>query len=1270
MSITDIEDTHETELNIPIEMNHINISDASTETLKLITGPENDHVTVNHVTGNIFIDTGAGNDRIHIYDVDGNLEIHAGHGNDKVFIHTPIAGCTVIYGGHGDDRIEGGDSGENLYGGHGNDKIIGNGGADVIEGGPNTGYFMQDSQGLLYVVNGDHLWGGYEDSSYDGESNTFVFRYGDGIQIIHDFQLWLDTLEVHGYDENSSRYFYDSENSFIALSETAGILLLNTQVESSDIDWVRPELHSHSLSPDPIIESLDDSSQTVFLQGKIWAHERDSGDPYADSHIKVTQLGDPILFLNGYPFMTHPDIASMLSSNVLWFYDLNDCPKSTMVDFEYYIDSIDLNFLPQDQELTAYYQIVATDGMVSSIPKQLTITFIGTNDIPTITGDFTGSVTVNTTPGSVTQVSGALIINDPDDGESFFQLPDFDSQNECTYTLMTAKSFDAAVTIFDNNTDIFKENTMANVISRTDSGDDSVDVAGTYGSFNFSTDGSWTYTLDDSAGSAAIQLPAGATADDFLTVVSFDGTTSVTIDVTITGTNSVPTIGGVSTGDVTVDTNPDDVVSTSGALTIDDPNTGESSFQVPDNLVGYYGTWTFDTAGNWTYTLDDSAGSTAIQLPGGVTAADSLMVTSFDGSAVASIDVTITGTNSVPVLGGVNTADVTVDPNPNDLVETWGYLTIDDPNTGESYFQMPDNLVGTYGNFSFDNYYGYWNYVLDNSTGSLAIQLPAGTVVDDVLTVTSFDGSASIDIDVTITGANSVPTIGGVNTGAVTVDTNPDDVVSTSGALTIDDPNTGENSFQVPDNLVGTYGTWTFDTAGNWTYTLDDSTGSAAIQLPGGTTADDTLTVTSFDGSATATLDVTVTGTNSVPVFGGTNTGDVTVDPNNGFVETFGQVTVDDPNTGESYFQMPDNLEGAYGTFYFDNYYGYWTYVLDDSPGSAAIQLPAGTVVDDVLPLTSFDGSATTNIDVTITGANSVAVIGGTNTGAVTVDTNPDDVVSTSGALTIDDPNTGESSFIVPDNLMGTYGAWTLDTAGNWTYTLDDSAGSAAIQLPGGTTADDTLTVTSFDGTASTVIDVTVTGTNSVPTIGGVDTGAVTVDTNPDDVVSTSGALTIADPNTGESSFQIPDNLVGTYGSFTFDADGNWTYTLDDSAGSPAIQLPGGATADDTLTVTSFDGSATATIDVTVTGTNSTPTVGGENTGAVTVDTTGAPVVVSGVLTIDDPNAGESSFQLPIMLNEVFADHDTSSSSVHFHHFHAIELSSPLCVFDFAHQVA
>src|SRR5207253_1596422 len=106
------------------------------------------------------------------------------------------------------------------------------------------------------------------------------------------------------------------------------------------------------------------------------------------------------------------------------------------------------------------------------------------------------------------------------------------------------------------------------------------------------------------------------------------------------------------------------------------------------------------------------------------------------------------------------------------------------------------------------------------------------------------------------------------------------------------------------------------------------------------------------------------------------------------------------------------------------------------------------------------------------------------------------------------------------------------------------------------------------------LVTVTIHGTNDVPVLGGVSTGAVTEDGASDRLGSrtTAGALTIADVEQGQSNFATQAATVGShgYGTFTLDAAGNWTYTADDSQAA-IQQLGAGPTLTDSFTPSLHD---------------------------------------------------------------------------------------------------
>src|SRR5262249_39177228 len=200
--------------------------------------------------------------------------------------------------------------------------------------------------------------------------------------------------------------------------------------------------------------------------------------------------------------------------------------------------------------------------------------------------------------------------------------------------------------------------------------------------------GAWTYPANNSQ-AANQQTGAGKGHSVSFTAVPSDATASRVVTVTIHGTNDVPVIGGVSTGDVTEDAN---IVAgnifTSGALTIADVDAGQSNFTAKSETPrgGGYGTFTLAANGSWNYNANDRQNAIK-QLGAGQSLTDSCTAVSSDGSASRVVTVTIHGTNDVPVIGGVSTGDVTEDVNVvAGNIFTSGALTIADVDAGQSNF--------------------------------------------------------------------------------------------------------------------------------------------------------------------------------------------------------------------------------------------------------------------------------------------------------------------------------------------------------------------------------------------------------------------------------------------------------------------------------------------------------------------------------------------------------------------------------------------------------
>ena len=121
--------------------------------------------------------------------------------------------------------------------------------------------------------------------------------------------------------------------------------------------------------------------------------------------------------------------------------------------------------------------------------------------------------------------------------------------------------------------------------------------------------------------------------------------------------------------------------------------------------------------------------------------------------------ITITGTNDAAVIVGdpdtSNDFSVTEDSDST----AGGKLIVTDADHDQSAFQavLPVDLVGDYGDFTFDETTGTWAYALRNGAANVQA-LTATDHVTDTLTVQSIDGTTH-DIVVKIDGADEPSTI-------------------------------------------------------------------------------------------------------------------------------------------------------------------------------------------------------------------------------------------------------------------------------------------------------------------------------------------------------------------------------------------------------------------------------------------------------------------------------------------------------------------------------
>ena len=179
-------------------------------------------------------------------------------------------------------------------------------------------------------------------------------------------------------------------------------------------------------------------------------------------------------------------------------------------------------------------------------------------------------------------------------------------------------------------------------------------------------------------------------------------------------------------------------------------------------------------------------------------------------------------------------------------------------------------------------------------------------------------------------------------------------------------------------------------------------------------------------------------------------------------------------------------------------------------------------------------------------------------------------VLTTGGTLTISDVDS-PATFVAQAGTVGSYGTFTIDAAGVWSYT----ASSAHDAFVAGTTYSDTFQVASADGT-TTSVTVNILGTNDAAVLSSATVGLSETDA----VLTTGGTLTISDVDS-PATFVAQAGTVGSYGTFTIDAAGVWSYT----ASSAHDAFVAGTTYSDTFQVASADGTTTS-VTVNILGTN------------------------------------------------------------------------------------
>lgn len=284
---------------------------------------------------------------------------------------------------------------------------------------------------------------------------------------------------------------------------------------------------------------------------------------------------------------------------------------------------------------------------------------------------------------------------------------------------------------------------------------------------------------------------------------------------------------------------------------------------------------------------------------------------------------------------------------------------------------------------------------------------------------------------------------------------------------------------------------------------------------------------------------------------------------------------------------------------------------------------------------------------------NVLTGIGGSDVNGM--DGSPDNA-GADGGLTVIGVAFGSTTGTIGAALAGDYGSIVIAADGSYRYDLDPND-PAVIALNSNETLTDTFqyTVRDADGdTSIATITISITGANDFP-IARADTNWVLDGVSGSDPSASGNVLQdIAHPGAPFGTFaDVADNdpdleaitvtsagtYVGLYGTLVINANGSYTYTLDED--KPVVNaLDSGQTLTESFAYTISDGSLSvgSTLTITVFGTNDAPTIGTaiarvseeglpnglpDTAPNATLDTTNS-TTFSGTLAIGDADAGET----------------------------------------------
>ncbi|MBW3697792.1 hypothetical protein EK599_19095 [Vibrio sp. T187] len=1019
-----------------------------------------------------------------------------------------------------------------------------------------------------------------------------------GIFAVDNNGDWTYTLdnnntEVDGLDEGDS------------LSDTVQVKVVDSFGKVSIKDF---EIAIEGNNDTPNISG--DVAKTIVEDTSSFSGQLDSGDPDNDDNHNWT----PSSLVGDYG-------SFVMTSSGAWVYHLNN-------------ELAEIQQLNPNQTLTEIFNVQVEDSLGEIDSHDVIITIKGSNDLPTVTGDITGTFIENQVSSTL---NGSISLSDIDDTDT----PSFVAGN----------------------------------------------YAGNFGQFEIDEDGDWVFTANTEL---LESMKREEIRSEIFTVVAVDdfyGVITQQITINVAGINDSPMVRGEDYGIVIEDGHNFGSVNhsrTDGQLSVTDIDKDSSvvSWAIEDGSgfgganygQGTYGTLTLSNNGQWIYVLDASDQDTQ-DLAFGQVGEETFYVSATDNDGGTStwheINIDVVGQDENAGFGGggapldtltaalVEDTTTLVDSDVPELLPT-NNITGVTPISGGVFGTLLDDSTQT-GVPSRG-----WEYVLDN-TSDLVQNLAEGEAVTETWQIETDQGY--YDLEVTITGTNDEPVITfsddpltepaagiTVQVGETTDDVSP----QASGVIGVEDPDRSDShtwSINTPGSLdpfgtskQGTYGQISIDAdTGEWVYTLSDNV--AVNDLSQGETATEMFEVEVSDGLSTdtRTIEILVKGAaeevqladpvieilavqEDVDDQDGTDDGDITVS---------GTLSVPAGLGATATWTLVDGF-GAYGDISVAAD-GSWVYTLDNE-SNAVQSLQKNEQVQDVFTLYVVDENGKTVVDtdgapqlleieVGVTGTEDAPNI----TGVLSASTDANNTSTISGDLAPGDIDTNDSHTWIAGAQSGNYGTFSLDSNGTWTYDLNESL-PTLIELNGRDSSplQETFTVKVkdiHDLESEKEVVVTINGVNESPTI----SGDVSASFSEDGQITQTLQLSGDDIDAGDTVTFAAKSLNGTYGLFIIDAAGEWSYTIYND--EPHLQaMAEGEVVTESFVVFAADdlgAEVSQVVTVTVTGSNDNPVLSGDASGVVD-EANGSSA--SGQLVTSDTDLGDNVTYDTVDHNGLYGD--------------------------------